>query len=402
MTVSRAETEFAGRRGPLFRLALRTSLLTLLTLGIYRFWMKTRLRRWYWSAIRPGGVPLEYTGHPVEILSGFLIAVTFLAFYIGVFNLILGFLSYSFLSNGLWAYVASFIGLIPLYFFARFRARRFLLGRTRWRGLRFGVESAAWRYAGVALWHWALTILSGGLLYPRQVFMLEKFRTDRTWLGDARFVQGGRWMMLIQPAIPLYLCGLAVWGLVAWGVAGKGGDQTDAALGFGVMVLPVLAWAAIRFQVRAFQLMSGHKRLGQTIAFAAAPRPWRIIAIWIGGYLLVALALMLFLLLMAFVVGLLVAILGEESVTRISDLLEGAASWGAGMQLALGVFGYFGFFILHGVLRQVLVTMPVLRHYAQSVQMLNAEAVDDIRQRPRDSFADAEGFAEALDIGAAL
>ncbi|RME16415.1 MAG: DUF898 family protein, partial [Alphaproteobacteria bacterium] len=46
---------YAGRRGPLFGLALRTGALTVLTLGFYRFWMKTRMRRYYWSAIRPGG-----------------------------------------------------------------------------------------------------------------------------------------------------------------------------------------------------------------------------------------------------------------------------------------------------------------------------------------------------------
>lgn len=50
-------TEFVGKRGRLVRLELKTSLWTVLTLGFYRFWMKTRLRRWYWSAIRLGGMP---------------------------------------------------------------------------------------------------------------------------------------------------------------------------------------------------------------------------------------------------------------------------------------------------------------------------------------------------------
>ena len=35
---------------------------TVLTLGFYRFWMVTRLRRHYWNAIRIQGDPLEYTG----------------------------------------------------------------------------------------------------------------------------------------------------------------------------------------------------------------------------------------------------------------------------------------------------------------------------------------------------
>ena len=58
-------TDFAGRRAGLFWLALKASLITVLTLGLYRFWMKTRLRRYYWSSIRPGGLPLEYAGEPM-------------------------------------------------------------------------------------------------------------------------------------------------------------------------------------------------------------------------------------------------------------------------------------------------------------------------------------------------
>jgi uncharacterized membrane protein YjgN (DUF898 family) len=78
------KTEFLGDRSALFSFGLKLSVFTVLTLGIYRFWMKTRLRRWYWSAIRPGGHPLEYTGEALEKLLGFLIAVVFLSFYIGV------------------------------------------------------------------------------------------------------------------------------------------------------------------------------------------------------------------------------------------------------------------------------------------------------------------------------
>jgi len=66
---------FVGSRSALFWLALKSGFWTVLSLGFYRFSMKTRLRRWYWSAIRPGGHPLEYVGDPLEKLLGFFIAV---------------------------------------------------------------------------------------------------------------------------------------------------------------------------------------------------------------------------------------------------------------------------------------------------------------------------------------
>jgi hypothetical protein len=176
----------------------RTGLLTVLTLGIYRFWMKTRLRRYYWSSVRPGGHPLEYVGEPMEKLLGFLIAVVALAFYIGIVNLILMYLSFALLHGNVTAYALSFVGVIPIWFYAMYRARRYVLARTRWRGLRFGVDPGAWGYAGRALLHWAITILSLGLLWPRMTFWLEKYKIDRTWLGNQRLHQGGRWQMLYR------------------------------------------------------------------------------------------------------------------------------------------------------------------------------------------------------------
>ena len=71
---------FVGQRRPLAILVLQVGLLTLASLGFYRFWGRTRIRRWYLSAIRPGGHPLEYVGGGSEKLAGFLIAVCFLAF----------------------------------------------------------------------------------------------------------------------------------------------------------------------------------------------------------------------------------------------------------------------------------------------------------------------------------
>ena len=40
--------EYHGERRALFWLALRTAILTTITLGIYRFWAKTRIRKYIW------------------------------------------------------------------------------------------------------------------------------------------------------------------------------------------------------------------------------------------------------------------------------------------------------------------------------------------------------------------
>jgi len=389
---------FSGLKSTLFPLALKTSILTVLTLGFYRFWMKTRLRRYYWSAIKPGDFPLEYTGTGIEKLMGFLVAVVVMAFYIGVFNLILMFLSFSLLNDNFMAYLASFAGVVPIYFFAQYRARRYILARTRWRGIRFGIKPAAWRYAGAAMLHWTLTILSVGILLPRQIFKLEKFRIDRTWFGDQIFTQGGRWTDLLRPALHYYMGLLATAGTIGLGFLDAGW--------FGLLMvsIPWLLFGYVYLSVRSFAVMSETKLLGGSVAFKAQPRTGRVIGIYLLGNLLTGLSIWVVMLVLVILAAILGSVFGGFALG--SDLLDQAFSGEArGLEIAFyGVVAvlYFGFFTLYGGFTKIFITLPTMQHYAETLTISSTHNLSAIRQRPRDEFSEAEGFAEALDIGAAI
>ena len=64
---------FDGRGGELFVVYIVNIFLTLVTLGIYRFWGKTRIRQYVWSHLRYKGDAFEYTGKGLELFLGFLI-----------------------------------------------------------------------------------------------------------------------------------------------------------------------------------------------------------------------------------------------------------------------------------------------------------------------------------------
>ena len=387
--LSPLRTDFVGDRADLLRFGLRLSVFTVLTLGLYRFWMKTRLRRWYWSAIRPGGHPLEYTGDPLEKLVGFLVAVVFLAFYIGIFNLILMFFSFALLNDNFAAYALSFVVLIPILLFAQYRARRYLLARTRWRGIRFGLEPAAWRYAGTALVYWALTLGSLGALWPLMTFRLEKFRTDRTWFGSARLTQNGRWYRLILPALPALLALWASLGLIAASVL----EQDPTYLAGLVLTLPALGVAWVHYRVAAFRYMASHKQVGEQVALSSALRTPRVLGIYVLGNLAVAALLALG----SSVV--LMLVVGIALSLGIDDEMTQGPIW---LAVPLGLVGYFAVFVFWDVLTQVFVRLPLLQHYAETLQIADPHALARLSQRDRDSFLDAGGFAEALDVGAAI
>nr|WP_093009233.1 DUF898 family protein [Roseivivax halotolerans] len=389
------KTDFVGRRGPLLWLAVKTGLLTVLTLGIYRFWMKTRLRRWYWSAIRPGGHPLEYVGDPWEKLLGFLIAVVILAFYIGIVNLILMFLSFSLFQGNVAAYALSLVGVIPLWFYAQYRARRYVLARTRWRGLRFGLEPGAWGYAFRALTHWTLTILSLGLLWPRMTFWLEKYKTDRTFYGNARMVQEGRWTMLypalrwIAVALALALCAAAAFASDAQ----LGAPLAAAAFASGL-------YGLVFYRIESLRLLTETKRLGD-MRLAFDPSAMRVLVIQGLGYA----ATVAILLIPFSVLG--IALLGVQSLELLAEMDIDAPipELGAVPRVALVAISlalYFTIFLMWSAFTHVFVTMPTMRHFALNLAILNADDLSALRQRPRDDAEQAEGFAEALDVGASL
>ena len=287
MALADLSTEFVGRRGRLFKLALVTSVFTVLTLGIYRFWMKTRLRRFYWSSIRPGGHPLEYLGEPLEKLLGFLIAVVILAFYVGVVNLVLMFISFSLLDGPFAAYLMSFVGVIPIIFFAQYRARRYLLARTRWRGIRFGLDQGAWGYAARAVLHWLVTIVSVGLLWPRMTFWLEKYRTDRTWFGDLRLTQGGKWTMLYPAAKHLALAAVLTGLVVLWFYI----SENESILGLLSITVTYFFFGLIYYRVNIFRILTETKE-AEGLSLLSAPRTGRVIGIYMLGSLLMYLCLL--------------------------------------------------------------------------------------------------------------
>ena len=418
--------EFVGKRGALFWLALKTGFFTVLTLGIYRFWMKTRLRRWYWSAIRPGGHPMEYTGDPIEKLLGFFIAVMIMTFYIGIVNLLLMFVSFSVFSSSMVGYVLSFAGVVPLWFYARYRARRYVLARTRWRGVRFGLEKGAWGYAIRALWYWALTIISAGILWPRMTFLLEKYRTDRTYFGSARLFQGGRWTMLYRAALPFALSGLLLFGAVLWmfWVEPVFGDSIDSAE-FGSMidqlletgtstaqaqrperllVLPFslagMLFGAIYYRWVSKRVMAQHKR-ADGVQFASNLSGLRVTLIYVLGnflsYLVLVIGIGVLALMAVVMFGL--GVMGNAGDLPVLGELAGMSRWAA--LLAFGAI-YLCVFLLWGVLHNTFVTFPLMRHMALSTQLTETAGLNQISQRARDEFAEAEGFAEALDLGAAI
>src|SRR6202047_2803223 len=208
-----AAVAFSGDRGEFRRLVTRGAGLEFVTFGFYRFWVATDMRRHLWANTHIDGDAAEYTGRGRELLIGFLFALAILVpiylayFIVGVeIERLKAFTS-----------VPLFLFFYLFGQFAIYRARRYRLTRTVWRGVRFWMSGSGWAYAGQAALWGVLMILTLGLILPWREGALERYKMRHTYYGDLQgsfegrgwdFFKRGWWLWPLAP-IALYVTPLA-------------------------------------------------------------------------------------------------------------------------------------------------------------------------------------------------
>jgi uncharacterized membrane protein YjgN (DUF898 family) len=391
LPATRLRGSVVGSRTELLSLVLRTIGLTLVTLGFYSFWARTRLRRWIWSSVRIGGVPLEYAGEPQEKAAGFALAGVMVAFWFGGVVMLLAFASVNLTHAPEPGLLTGFAALAPVYWFAQYRGRRYLLDHTRWRGLSFSLAPGAWGYAGRAVIWSALAVLSLGVLVPLRRHRLFRYVARRAAYGDGRFLPAAGSRGLWRPWLPALLTIWAIAGIVAFASAT---DRPEALLPL-VVVLPLALWAWIDWRVRSFRVLASGLRWGEAAALRVAPRTGRVIRIQGLGWLIVLATLAG---LAPFASGFVLALArdGQEAASSLDlDL--------SGLEVAAGILVFYVlFFVLRGGLRTVFVTWPLIAHVLETAEVAGAHELSSARPGARSAMADADGFANLFDMGAGI
>ncbi len=206
-------------RPGLLRLTLVNAFLNLITLTIYRFWAKTNVRRHIWSCVQINGEPLEYTGRGIELFLGALIVFSVLGLPAA---LIIGYLSIAYGPEhpGIaGVQVLLFMIISVLWGAAIFKARRYQLSRTLWRGIRGGLEGSAFIYTLLYFGSLLARSFTFGWSTPALNFSLQEHMMRATRFGSLPFEFRGR----AGPLYPSYaLCwfltaivALAIFGVVA-------------------------------------------------------------------------------------------------------------------------------------------------------------------------------------------
>lgn len=200
---ARHEVAYTGPTGAMFALYFKNLFLTLVTLGVYRFWAKTRLRHFLWGHTTIDGEPFEYTGTGKELFVGFMKALVILAPLLGAFKIAELMLRDESVAHRVLGGVRALVILILVYA-GTYAARRYRMSRTLWRGIRFEQTGSPWRYAANALVCLLLTALSLGLYFPFMQAHLMRLEMENLRFGSKPFFFTGEGWALLRHYIPLW------------------------------------------------------------------------------------------------------------------------------------------------------------------------------------------------------
>ncbi|PCJ96157.1 MAG: hypothetical protein COA52_02210 [Hyphomicrobiales bacterium] len=398
-------------------LGLRGILLMVFTAGLYRFWYITQLRAYFWYNTKIAGFPLEYTGQPIELITGFCIAVAvLLPLYLVFFILSLG-LEYGVMI----ANIGAFLALWFLSEYAVFRARRYRLTRTLYRGLRFNQSTRAAKYAAMSMVLWLGTIASLGWLWPMRRKWLQAYRTRHTSYGTFAGSFSCKLAPLYSAAWPLLMSlslifltsiwlGIDLWQtkleLVEPVFSGQwDSNSADAgeylirqaapkAIAIIGLILLALVCFGPRYSAAEFRIFANGTAFGP-IQFSSTLRAKQMLSVWAKFVGVLALCGLVY-----WVIGLIMLSIMARS--SLAGAMVDSASARYSVLAVLGMFYLVGV-VLYSLIHLVLMRFALWRVYASSLRLHHIDQLETARAdkatklRNRDGWS--EGFADALDVG---
>ena len=194
---------FHGRGGSLFGIQIVNLFLSLITLGIYSFWGRVKVRRYLASQSEFAGDRFAYHGTGQELMIGWTKAMVLFGmplFILAVLQVIVGIESDLFDALQILIYIV--VGIfIPI---AMVNARRYRLSRLSWRGVRFSFRGGVRDFMGIYIKGWLLTVVSLGFYYPFWQNRRQTFMVGNSFFGNRQFAFDGRGRDLFLPFV-LYM-----------------------------------------------------------------------------------------------------------------------------------------------------------------------------------------------------
>jgi uncharacterized membrane protein YjgN (DUF898 family) len=203
---------FHGLGGALFGMQVVNTCLTLLTLGVYYFWGKAKVRAYLLGQTEFEGDRFAYHGTGKEMFVGYLKAMLLVGVPAVLLQLLPELLEAPLaVQAGSQLLLGLLIGVfVPV---AMVGARRYRLSRTSWRGIRFSFRGPTRDFVNLFLNGSFLTTITFGIYYPYWIVRRQAFLVSHSYLGSGRFGFDGQGRDLLWPWLRTILLFLPTLGL---------------------------------------------------------------------------------------------------------------------------------------------------------------------------------------------
>jgi uncharacterized membrane protein YjgN (DUF898 family) len=386
------------------KIAIPNVLLTLVTLGFYRFWGTTREREYLWAHTRFIDEPLEWTGRGIELFIGFIMVFLLVVIPIIVIQFVLQglLLQGQPLAAGILVF-SLFMLIFYLTGVAYFRALRYRLSRTYWRGIRGGSDDPGFTYGLSYIWKNIAGAIPLYLLYPWASMSLWNERWSKMSFGPYRFESNADWKALMKRYLLFYLVPFLLFvGGVIVGVAaldahanGAGSDPFSTAGGaFGVVIIIlailglyiVMPVAALLYYSKFMRVAISALRLGDLeFAFTARSPDW--ILFWLANLAIFFIAYSV-----AFIPFTLIVAADPTQLTQQLEAGESILSIGLVISALLAIIPL--------AFASAIIRYRSWKFFITHIEAYGEVNLDRMTQSETQSSRHGEGLLDAFDVGA--
>ncbi|MGB4100522.1 MAG: DUF898 family protein [Alphaproteobacteria bacterium] len=174
---------YDGKSSRLFVITIVNFILTLLTLGVYHFWAKTKVRRFICENTRFMDEPFAYLGNGKEIFVSSLIFVLKVILPTALIFLVVAVVAPSYAPIVGILQIAFYTGI---YIYARLSGLRYRANRLSWRGIRFSLRADRNTYLKLIIKITVLNFVTLGLYRPHGDAAVANFFGNSLYYGNLR------------------------------------------------------------------------------------------------------------------------------------------------------------------------------------------------------------------------
>ncbi|MDP4593212.1 MAG: YjgN family protein, partial [Beijerinckiaceae bacterium] len=291
--------------------------------------------------------------------------------------------------------------------FALYRARRYRLTRTIWRGVRFWMDGSGWKYAFLSFGWLVLTVLTLGLLYPWRAAALERYKMRHTHYGSIQgsfeatgwqFFKVGVWLWLIAllPIIGI-LTSLVQIGSQGY-IASLDLSRFSGLLWFSGLAFFLLPFLWPFFQAIEWRWWARGVNIGG-VRLTSKIRGGQLL----GLYLKLLFAAFLMTIALSIVGGIVYAIAGTvlQSIygISVSTLMQIVISKYPFAGIVVAIISYLIAGLAFGVIQRYFLQYRFWALIVSALELHNIHALDGAIAKGDLAGALGEGLADGLDVG---